>query len=1033
MLDNTIITKFELSDREKQLKRQFFKREEEPGKKYLFERPAEQNQSLTSENQINTKSNFLNNNPSQSVSIEQNSKIFRSTAKTVNNNEAKALNLMNTNTNNFQNFQNQSYSNSVPEMKNITKEEMKKFYDEAVNYLPKGENGMTPQQINLLMTQNKIMQRNVDVLQETNRSLQDFIIYTMKKDAMRPKNNENNSQTERKNYENLQKALTPLYNHIENLQNQVKELNMKKREDEINIELDDLIIKNQKNYIPNEKSRIIQKKTQKQNETEKNNKIMMKTLTNLKGTMGNMTEEMKKIGANFNEKMQKVLEDTEKNKLKSIAGISAKITSSNTTNNLKNKNLSTLNVNSNNISNRNNESLLKNKPEQIDYESFKSDLIDIGHIKDAIVNDYKSNMPEFPKLTKPKGKIKFTYNLDQELNKIMNKLDNRNKSKPKPVSKYDKNKSISMKENVSNAINNNENGKQRSKSIIPNNNITSNNKKIIDIPKNDINKDNFDKENKKLNDISIVDKMNLYKERMAKMTDQYETTENKPKIQNEVQSLNPFTSNYPVEMGSNHSNVTLQTFSKPQNPNNSNNLNKNQKPKYGVFHGPQGVPNYNPNFFGLNRDQPENIPINNDNNNINIQQPKPLIIQQPVLPNPEDLNKIIKNTIDNYIKSAFSNLNPENAPKIEINQKPQKPNTIERVIEKEYVTNKIQEIKEVPKEPYQPQINQNVSNQDKLLMEKLVNLTEKFTNIEEKITKEIIEKKIIQEKVIEKEVQRPQKIIQPPPEKKVIIPNADLISKLVIDKIKKQMNIDINLVRQPPQQPQPQPIINNVQPKKEQPKEEIIPTFDVNNKIKIEDLDEIIRMPHRINLEEYEVSQTSSYISESMANNNIKNIGENVNIEYNKIRINANQNSYRNQNDIENSVSAGEVISNDSRSENNNFNEINNRNNIINNTNNRTGMDLMMLKNLNENLQNKIQMIQSFKPNHPDQELDNLNNAANNNVNIPNSSDGNYRSYVKFVNGVQTNSNEVNKNQVGNKSSIEGSKDNFFNDSGEPH
>ena len=48
---------------------------------------------------------------------------------------------------------------------------------------------------------------------------------------------------------------------------------------------------------------------------------MMKTLTNLKGTMTNMTEEMKKIGSTFNEKMQKVLEDSEKDKLKKIVGV----------------------------------------------------------------------------------------------------------------------------------------------------------------------------------------------------------------------------------------------------------------------------------------------------------------------------------------------------------------------------------------------------------------------------------------------------------------------------------------------------------------------------------------------------------------------------------------------------------------------------------------------------------------------------------------------------------------------------------------
>ena len=64
MLDNTIITKFELSEREKVLKRQFFQRDEEIGRKYLFDRPKEnENES------INNNSNLINH--SHSLSLEQ--------------------------------------------------------------------------------------------------------------------------------------------------------------------------------------------------------------------------------------------------------------------------------------------------------------------------------------------------------------------------------------------------------------------------------------------------------------------------------------------------------------------------------------------------------------------------------------------------------------------------------------------------------------------------------------------------------------------------------------------------------------------------------------------------------------------------------------------------------------------------------------------------------------------------------------------------------------------------------------------------
>ncbi len=65
---------------------------------------------------------------------------------------------------------------------------------------------------------------------------------------------------------------------------------------------------------------------------------MMKTLTSLKGTKSNLSQEMRKIGNTFNEKIQKVLEDTEKNKLKSMIGGRTKSSTSNSRVNLRNKN-----------------------------------------------------------------------------------------------------------------------------------------------------------------------------------------------------------------------------------------------------------------------------------------------------------------------------------------------------------------------------------------------------------------------------------------------------------------------------------------------------------------------------------------------------------------------------------------------------------------------------------------------------------------------------------------------------------------------
>ena len=1013
MLDNTIITKFELSEREKMLKRQFFTKKEQPGKKYLFSRPEEK----INDSNVN-KSNFMNNSQSISLEQNQNSKISNIFDK-VNNNTYINEKIINNNIKETQKNINQNLTNSVPDIKNITQEDMNKFYEEAANYLPKMNGGMTQEQINLLMNQNKIMQRNVDALQETNRSLQDFIIYTLKKDSNNNKiPNEINSQQQKIQYDKLHKLLIPLYNHIDDLQSQIKELNQKKREDEINVELDDLIIKNQKNYKaknipPNQTKRRL-------TEDEKNNKIMMKTLTSLKGTMSNMTEQMKRIGNNFNEKMQKVLEDTEKNKLKSIVGGRANSTINNSKIGLSQKN--THNQQSNNINiikengGNQNESILKNKLEFIDYESFKSDLIDIGHIKDELESEYKSGAPEFQKLKKPKTKIKFSYDLDKELNNIIDKVDNRNNSKIKIGINLNKNENIkkpSIKEKVSKFVNkekrpkiskkiSSNKKKDKSKDGINMNNINNRNEMIEE------DEDNYENKMNDLNKISVIDKMNLYKEKMSKLSGNYEVKENNEKNKNN-KNLNPFDNNNINDLDSNHSGITNLVFNKPSINQNKNKFNP-PKVKYKVFHGQKGIPNFNQN---LNE----------------IEQPK-VIIPEIILPEPNKLNNNIKDAIDNYLKAAFQNLKPSEVPKIDINNENKKipsQNYVQRVIEKEYIIKK----KDVPQPVVinpPPQQNPGQNNE---LLEKFLNLAERFTNLEEKLSNEKSEEKKYLEKKIEmiekkeriEKIEKKEKSSQPQ-EKKIIFPNTDLISKLVTDKIKKQMNIDINLGKKQ-NQPQTQKKIKK-EPQEEK-KEEKIDIFNNYQNINIDELDEKIRMPHKINLDEYEVSQTNSYIGEYFQTNNLyTNSNNQINISRTNININENYNDsgekiIRNNENAENSKSEGQISDNDNSSV-----ENPEQNYGIKNNKNYGGIDLKKIKDLNEQIPNQINILQGNKIESNDNNIivniaqisknnnynDYLNNKTNN-TNIP----------VKNLNPF--NDNNINLEGVSN--------DNFFNVSGEDH
>ena len=106
------------------------------------------------------------------------------------------------------------------------------------------------------------------------------------------------------------------------------------------------------------------------------------------------------------------------------------------------------------------------------------------------------------------------------------------------------------------------------------------------------------------------------------------------------------------------------------------------------------------------------------------------------MPDPNDLNNVIKNTIDNYITAAFRNLKPSEAPEIKINNENNKippQNSVQRVIEREYITKNIKEVQNVPQPVVINPPPQQNPEQNKEILEKFYNLAERFTNLEEKI------------------------------------------------------------------------------------------------------------------------------------------------------------------------------------------------------------------------------------------------------------------------------------------------------------
>ena len=73
------------------------------------------------------------------------------------------------------------------------------------------------------MSQNKIMTRNADILQEQNRALHDFILYNMRKDE-KAKHEQRNI-----NPQQISNLLEPLYKNLSDLQNEVKSITSQKK------------------------------------------------------------------------------------------------------------------------------------------------------------------------------------------------------------------------------------------------------------------------------------------------------------------------------------------------------------------------------------------------------------------------------------------------------------------------------------------------------------------------------------------------------------------------------------------------------------------------------------------------------------------------------------------------------------------------------------------------------------------------------------------------------------------------------------
>ena len=354
-VDTCIITKYSLSEREKDLKRAFF------SKKNL-KNPTDADSNLINQPQAQNKTNFI---------FPENEEIIK---KIVDQNL----------------YELKKFENNL-KLKN--------------NSMIENTQGGVP--LNLVYSQNKILERNVDILHETQRSLHDLLIYNLRKDKEKDKSRGMDKNNSYENYKIFFDLISPLTFKIEELKNSMNQIQMttSNKNSNMNEKIKDFESKH------NEFKENSQKFQTSLNLIENNKQLnrdaqILKAIEDLKNSINHINTEMNKMENEFNINMKRIIEENERSKIRNLlGGVNNSVSSlSESFNKLNNARLHT-------------QSNKKNSESQLDYVDYQKELLDINLRKEELFNEFKSNKISIPNLSKiitPKEKINFSYKLDFE-------------------------------------------------------------------------------------------------------------------------------------------------------------------------------------------------------------------------------------------------------------------------------------------------------------------------------------------------------------------------------------------------------------------------------------------------------------------------------------------------------------------------------------------------------------------------------------------------------------------------------------------
>ena len=548
--------------------------------------------------------------------------------------------------------------------------------------------------------------------------------------------------------------------------------------------------------------------------------------------------------------------------------------------------------NNNNINTKKyfpNEDVRINNLDYIDYNDIKNDINDINLETDGLWLKYLTDKEKFeknlPQLVKPSEKIDFRYDLNEkEKNKIKNKKninENDNINNDDYYNDFDNNNKISN-EKSKRTLNNNKKNFENSKNYSPNEN-----KRYI----NNINNNNTSNKSKISNE-------------KFKRESQYN-----PSIDNtkSVHSNQP--SNKKSKLTPNEQMLLYQSHMNELSKNITSSKSRLANPKKKII------------YIGPSK---ENIKIT--------KQPRSLNSKKTL----QDFKRIPNKPVYEYVKIK----DDDNKGKFREGIYPttKEKNLYKTFVEHNYYYNGMNEdqINEFIRKYIYDYIIDMINNPDKYKKKQMEEINKGYNN--EDLINLLIKKFSDLEQAILRGLNNNNNYMPY---------NNDLndqIADAIYNQIKSDLGIKININDN---MNNSQNLNNTSQTNRSQRiklkldnrvKEDDNNIFNNDQKLSIDDLDKLIQMPHKINLSEYDISKSSSYMSNDL---NKKEIFDNLNI---NISINKKINKKTTFDESDNSLSRGQILD-DSLN-------IKANDKIL--EKNRTGLDLLMVKNFNENIPEQI-------------------------------------------------------------------------------